>query len=202
MTEDQESALARSIRQNMQLKDSEELLAIWRKNDRQEWSDEAFSIVHDILLERLGTVPPQVVDSVRRKRNKKVTKKSRIPWLVIVIFSPTILVLVLVLLIPAINPGAEDTWFSVLMFSSMALFFFLPGFYFGWKCLFQSKEALKRVEENVPNMKKSWGIFYHFFTYFLPDRFVPGYFLIWMGFMSIMLIYAGIRTVMFLFEVI
>jgi hypothetical protein len=202
MTVNQESELVRSIRQIMQLKDSEELLAIWKKNDRQEWSDEAFSIIHDILLERLGTVPPQVVDAGRRKRNKKVTKKSGIPWLVIVLFSPAVLVLALLLLIPAINPGPEDTWFSVLMLSSMALFFFLPGFYFGWKCLFQRKETLKRMEENVPNMKKSWGFFYHFFTYFLPDRLVPGYFLVWMGFMAIMLIFAGVRTIMFLFKVI
>jgi hypothetical protein len=201
MTEDQESSLSRSIRQNMQLKDSDELLAIWKMNDRLEWSDEAFAVVHDILAERLGSVPPQNSHPPRRRRNKEGTKKSKIPLSMVVIFSPAIVVLLLILLIPSVNPGPDDKWFTVLFFVSMALFFFLPGFYFGWKSFFQSKETLKKVAENVPNMKKSAGIFYRFYTYFLPDRFVPVYFLIAMGFMSIMLIYGGIRMVMFLIQV-
>ena len=201
MTETEESSLSRSIRQNMRLKDSDELLTIWKKNDRLEWSDEAFVVIHDILVERFGSVPPQDSHPPRRRRNKQEVKKSKIPLSIVVIFSPALVVLLLILLMPAINPGPDDKWFTFLFFVSMALFFFLPGFYFGWKSFFQSKETLKEVAENVPNMKKSAGIFYRFYTYFLPDRFVPVYFLMAMGFMSIMLIYGGVRMIMFLIRV-
>ena len=185
----------------MQLKDSDELLAIWRKNDRLEWSDEAFTVIHDILVERLGSAPPQNMHPARRRSRKKTAGKSKIPLSVIILFSPAVVILLLLLLIPAVNPGSEDKWFTVLFFISMALFFFLPGFYFGWKSFFRSKETLKQVAENVPNMKKSGGIAFRLYTYFLPDRFVPGYFLIVMGFMSVLLIYGGIRMIMFLIQV-
>jgi hypothetical protein len=52
-------SMHRVIVTNMRAKESEELLAIWQKNDRKEWTEEAFGIVHDILLERLGSVPEQ-----------------------------------------------------------------------------------------------------------------------------------------------
>jgi hypothetical protein len=40
-------------------KDSDELLDIWQENDRVEWSDTAFDVIKEILIERLGEVPPQ-----------------------------------------------------------------------------------------------------------------------------------------------
>lgn len=197
----QESSLSKSIYQNMQLKDSDELMKIWIRNDRLEWSDEAFSIVHDILLERLGSVPEQKTDSPQKRRSRKVKVKGEIPLSVIIIFSPAAIVLLLILSIPVINPQVDDKWFTVLMFVSLALFFFMPGFYFGWKSLFESEQAKNRVAKNLPNMKKRMGILYHFYTYFLPDRFVPVYFLYLARFISIMLIYSGIRMVMFLLEI-
>jgi hypothetical protein len=197
----QESSLSKSIYQNMQLKDSDELQEIWIKNDRLEWSNEAFSIVHDILLERLGSVPEQNTDVPQRKRNRKSKEKAKIPTSLIAIFSPAFVVLLLVLLIPVINPKPEDKWFSILMFVSMALFFFLPGFYIGWKSLTESEKTKIRIAKNLPNMKKRMGIFYHFYTYFLPDRFVPSYFLYLGRFTSIVLIYGGIRMMMFLIDV-
>ena len=200
MTHKQESTLSRSIRSNMQLKGSDELLAIWKKNDRLEWSDEAFAAIHDILLERLGNVPPQNEHVSRRRHNKKVAQSSKIPLSVIVIFSPAVLVFLLILLMPVLNPEPEDIWFTVLMFTSLALFFFLPGFYFGWWSFFQSKEILKRAAENAPKLKKASPIFYRLYTYFLPDRFVPYYSLVMIGFMSIICIYGGIRMIMFLID--
>lgn len=47
------------IRNNMDLKDSEELLAIWQTNDRAEWSEEAFEVIREILGERGVDLPPQ-----------------------------------------------------------------------------------------------------------------------------------------------
>jgi hypothetical protein len=40
-------------------KDTEELLAVWKKNDRVSWSDNTFEVVRQILIERTGSVPPQ-----------------------------------------------------------------------------------------------------------------------------------------------
>ena len=47
------------IYRNMNLKETEELLAIWQANNRDEWSDEAMEIVRDILTERAVEIPNQ-----------------------------------------------------------------------------------------------------------------------------------------------
>jgi tetratricopeptide (TPR) repeat protein len=57
--ETQGNSLRQQIYSRMQEKDTEELLDIWNRNDREEWSDDAFEIIHNILLERLGSVPEQ-----------------------------------------------------------------------------------------------------------------------------------------------
>jgi len=41
------------------LKDTEELVEIWQKNDRSVWSEVAFNVIEEILLNRLGSLPPQ-----------------------------------------------------------------------------------------------------------------------------------------------
>ncbi len=51
--------LHQQIYQNMNLKETDELLAIWQRNDREEWSDEAMEIVKDILTERSVEIPEQ-----------------------------------------------------------------------------------------------------------------------------------------------
>lgn len=52
--------LHEQIYQNMNLKETDELLAIWQTNNRAEWTDEAMAIVKDILLERGVEIPNQV----------------------------------------------------------------------------------------------------------------------------------------------
>ncbi len=47
------------IRNNFELKDTYELLMIWKANNRIVWSDMAFEILENILKERLRTIPPQ-----------------------------------------------------------------------------------------------------------------------------------------------
>jgi hypothetical protein len=39
---------------SLNLKETGELLEIWQKNDRIEWSDTAFDVIREILLRRLG----------------------------------------------------------------------------------------------------------------------------------------------------
>ena len=59
--ETQGNWLRQQIYNRMQEKETEELLDIWKRSDRDEWSDDAFEIIHNILLERLGSVPEQGV---------------------------------------------------------------------------------------------------------------------------------------------
>lgn len=49
---------------NLNLKETSELLAIRRENDRTAWSDDAFNVIDEILQERLNRVPAQ--ESVRK----------------------------------------------------------------------------------------------------------------------------------------
>ena len=43
--------------ESMDEMDTEELVHIWREADREEWTDTAFEVVQQILIERLGEVP-------------------------------------------------------------------------------------------------------------------------------------------------
>ncbi|HTP07810.1 MAG TPA: hypothetical protein VMP08_06145 [Anaerolineae bacterium] len=40
-------------------RNTEDLLEVWKQNNRREWTDEVFEVISQILLDRLGTVPPQ-----------------------------------------------------------------------------------------------------------------------------------------------
>src|SRR5512139_582545 len=53
------SSLREQIHNNMNLKETEELLELWRNNDRAEWSQEAFEIIKEILKERGVEIPEQ-----------------------------------------------------------------------------------------------------------------------------------------------
>jgi hypothetical protein len=59
MTSESSDSLYDSVYKSLQEKDTEELLEIWQQNDRNEWSDKAFVAIHEILLERLGSEPPE-----------------------------------------------------------------------------------------------------------------------------------------------
>jgi len=62
----------------MKLKETDELLEIWSKNDRTEWSNDAFEAIHSILFERLGNVPPQEAPRSSRKPGKTARKKVKL----------------------------------------------------------------------------------------------------------------------------
>src|SRR5512140_3380971 len=51
--------IQRQIHDNMDMRDTEELLAIWKTNDRVEWSDEAFEVIATILRSRGVQLPEQ-----------------------------------------------------------------------------------------------------------------------------------------------
>jgi hypothetical protein len=49
----------KSIYDNLDLRETEDLLKIWQTNDRVEWEATTFEIVHQILQERQVDLPPQ-----------------------------------------------------------------------------------------------------------------------------------------------
>jgi hypothetical protein len=51
--------LRQEIYNNLNLKETEELVEIWQKNDRVEWSETTFDVLQEILQQRLGELPPQ-----------------------------------------------------------------------------------------------------------------------------------------------
>jgi tetratricopeptide (TPR) repeat protein len=50
------------IYNNLISKETEDLLEIWQNGDSSEWDKEVFEIIKEILLERLGYVPPQSIE--------------------------------------------------------------------------------------------------------------------------------------------
>ena len=56
---EEKSAYWKQIYNSLQEKDTQELLAIWKKNDREEWSDAAFDVLKAILQQRVGILPEQ-----------------------------------------------------------------------------------------------------------------------------------------------
>lgn len=53
------SGLRNQIFVNLNSKDTEELLDIWKTNDRVEWSDLAFDVLKEILSQRMDSLPNQ-----------------------------------------------------------------------------------------------------------------------------------------------
>jgi hypothetical protein len=51
--------LRKQIRENFDLKETDEIVEIWTTNDRVEWSETAFDIMKEILEQRLGKIPLQ-----------------------------------------------------------------------------------------------------------------------------------------------
>lgn len=49
----------RQIVKQLEGRETDDLLNIWKKNDRQEWSDEAFDAIREILSQRIDSLPPQ-----------------------------------------------------------------------------------------------------------------------------------------------
>src|SRR5258708_1659736 len=56
---DMDDELRSQIYNNLNRRETEVLLDIWKKHKLDEWQAEAFEIIKAILLERLGDVPPQ-----------------------------------------------------------------------------------------------------------------------------------------------
>jgi len=51
--------LRKEVFNRLNLKETDELIEIWKKNDRVEWSETAFELTKEILEQRLGKLPTQ-----------------------------------------------------------------------------------------------------------------------------------------------
>ena len=190
------SGLSKKIYQNMKLKETDELLEIWFENDRTEWSEDAFEAIHSILFERLGDVPPQEVLRSSRKPDKNPAgEKVKLPWPITLTISA--LLLIVVLLSPLIEPKPEDQWFTILMFLLFEICFFAPGLYFGWLSWIKSAETKQRISNMLRKNKEARGILFRHQTLFLPDRYLPTFFLWQIRIYAILLIYAGVKMISF-----
>lgn len=53
------NSLRRQIYNNFNLKETDELVEIWQQNNRVEWAEDTFSVIEEILRDRLDELPPQ-----------------------------------------------------------------------------------------------------------------------------------------------
>jgi hypothetical protein len=68
--------IAEQIRQNFTAKNSDELLQIWKENDRERWSGDAFEAIKQILIERGLTIPAQSPEKPSGVTSPEQRKKS------------------------------------------------------------------------------------------------------------------------------
>jgi hypothetical protein len=197
MPNNQKSELSKSIYINLQSMNNDELLAIWDKNDRLEWTDETFLLIHEILIERLGSVPDQNTFNPKRKRKKIASEKGKTFINLQIMWLSAIPTLVLTLLIPIIKPSSSDLWFPKIYLISITIFALVPGLKIGWESWVNGNQYQQRIRDNLPLTKKAFGGFYGFVTYFLPDRFVPVLYLFLGRLMSFVLIIGGISILIF-----
>ena len=61
-----------TIKANLSKKRTEDLLDIWTRNKRDEWSDEAFDAIHHILTERGAELPAQRPFVPPKKQETKI----------------------------------------------------------------------------------------------------------------------------------
>ena len=81
------------IHNQMNEKDTEELVEIWVKNDRNEWSDMAFKAISEILRQRLGGLPEQEQPKKKQEATRvdhehlsMISDRTRvISWFVLVV---------------------------------------------------------------------------------------------------------------------
>jgi len=65
-----DNELRAQIYNRMNQKETDELTDIWQTHDAEEWTETAFDVVKEILLSRLGELPPQ--DEIQDKTDEEV----------------------------------------------------------------------------------------------------------------------------------
>lgn len=68
--------MVEDIRRNLRDRSSDELIQIWKENDRERWSGDAFEAIKQILIERGLTIPAQVPEKPSGTTSIEQRKKS------------------------------------------------------------------------------------------------------------------------------
>lgn len=76
----------KQLRSNFDQKPTDELIEIWKTNNRVDWSDEAFEVIREILLVRLPELPaqdPPITEAVgkEKERLEKQITRLKFNWL-------------------------------------------------------------------------------------------------------------------------
>ena len=85
-----DTKIVEDIRQNWANKTSDELLQIWKENDRERWSESAFEAARQILIDRGVELPQQ--DPVKETKTQLKRVKLKHPiflglgWLLCIVF--------------------------------------------------------------------------------------------------------------------
>jgi hypothetical protein len=96
--------LVEQIRENIKLKSTEQLLRIWKDNNREEYSDESFEVVKQLLLERAEVLPHQ--KEIKEMQDTQVKRFSR-GGLIIAILSAISAIIGIAYLIFPLNSDAD-----------------------------------------------------------------------------------------------
>ena len=198
----QKSSLYQTVYRNMSMKETSELVSIWVRNDRSEWTDEAFEIIRDILVERLGNVPPQEQSALKStsRRKKRVKEKRKTSLVEILVFSPMLVVMIMIVIAIIIQPRFIEGWLGNVFLFFLTLSAFVPGLYFGWMSWFRVEQTKQRIIDNLPKNKQALGSFYRVYTLFIPEHHVPMCFLYLVRFMSLSFLVGGLMIFFRLLE--
>jgi hypothetical protein len=152
MTPEKSDPMYDQIYNDLNKKSTDELLDIWKTNDRKVWSSTAFTAIQAILKDRLGSVPPQGAADPKEESDEgtyysidKITSIATVAnvlaWIILVgDLAAAIAYLVVGLQSPSFTPIQYLSWFPYL----------LPGvFFFGaLRVLSESMYLLLEIAEN------------------------------------------------------
>lgn len=110
-----DTANSNEIRANLEKKSTDELLAIWHENNRQEWNDPVFDIIHQILSER-GSEPSEQRNAPTQGEDEETEFKKLLfestPRFVItptlIFLNLTIFIIMVLTGVSLFSPGVEN----------------------------------------------------------------------------------------------
>jgi len=185
-----------SLYTQLNTKDTAELLAIWTRNDADEYSPEELSVLSAILTERLGSLPSRTPAGRRKRIKRTAVKKTKPRFSPGQIWSAVAGLIILAMLAQIIGP---DRWIPVLVFTAAALLFLVPGLLIGRRAWFQSSQ-LKRVISELPDAEKPSGGIALISARLFPERYMPLYFVWLLRLISIACLIGGIIMIVYLFK--
>jgi hypothetical protein len=126
--------LRKQIYGNMSLIETDELVKIWQENDQKEWTDLAFNVIREILINRLGELPIRTgqVEKKELSTFETTLKYPRNKILLLTQYS-YIGLFALFLLSKALLPDTGGGWSEPPIFDF--LFFFSSGVCLTFSCI-------------------------------------------------------------------